>query len=91
MLILRNHGLLSVGRTVPEAFIRMYYLERSCEVQMTAQASGGTLVIPSPEVCAYTERQYNGEPGDQADQGYLGLTWSALTRMLDRIDPGYRS
>jgi ribulose-5-phosphate 4-epimerase/fuculose-1-phosphate aldolase len=90
VLILRNHGLLSVGRTVAEAFTRMYYLERSCEVQVTAQASGGTLVIPSPEVCAYTERQYNGEPGDQADQGYLDLTWTALTRMLDRIDPSYR-
>src|SRR3546814_16671571 len=38
VMILRNHGLLSVGRTVREAFLRMYYLERSCEVQVAAQA-----------------------------------------------------
>lgn len=90
VLVLRNHGLLSVGRTVAEAFTRMYYLERSCEVQVTAQATGAELVIPAPEICAYTEQQYNGAACDQADQDYLDLAWTALTRMLDRQDPSYR-
>lgn len=90
VMILRNHGLLSVGRTVPEAFMRMYYLERSCEVQVTAQATGAEMVFPSPEVCAYVESQYNGAASEQADEDYLDLAWSALTRMLDRESPSYR-
>lgn len=90
VMILRNHGLLSVGRTVPEAFLRMYYLERSCEVQVTAQATGAELVLPSPEVCAYVERQYNGDACESADEDWIELAWSALIRMLDREDPGYR-
>lgn len=90
VMILRNHGLLSVGRTVPEAFLRMYYLERSCEVQVTAQATGAELVLPSPEVCAYVERQYNGDACESADEDWIELTWSALIRTLDREDPSYR-
>jgi ribulose-5-phosphate 4-epimerase/fuculose-1-phosphate aldolase len=91
VLILRNHGLLSVGRSVREAFLRMYYLERSCEVQVTAQATGAELLLPSPEVCAYTERQYNGTAGeDPAEDDWIDLAWSALIRTLDREDPSYR-
>ena len=90
-MILRNHGLLSVGRTVREAFLRMYYLERSCEVQVTAQATGGELVLPSPEVCAYVERQHNGSAGETPDDDWIDLAWSALIRTLDREDPTYRA
>lgn len=90
VMILRNHGLLSVGRTVPEAFLRMYYLERACEVQVTAQATGAGLVLPSPEICAYTQRQYEDEDCDAADEDWIDLAWSALIRTLDREDPTYR-
>ncbi len=47
-LLFRNHGTLTVGRTVAEAFNRMYMLERSCQIQVVAQAGGGALVQPSP-------------------------------------------
>jgi len=95
VLILRNHGLLTVGETVQQAFLRMYYLEKACEIQLAAQAGGQALVLPSPAVCAHTERQFN-EPnreinvGQLADTDGYGLAWTALLRLIDRIDPSYK-
>jgi ribulose-5-phosphate 4-epimerase/fuculose-1-phosphate aldolase len=97
-LILRNHGLLTVGRTAQQAFLRMYYLEKACEIQLTAQSGGAALVVPSPEVCAHTERQFNAPPAPPSadsqvlsDPDGLDLAWTALLRLLDRIDPGYKN
>ncbi len=85
VMILRNHGLLTAGRTIPEAFILMYYLDRSCEVQIAAQSTGTPLVLPTPEVCAHSAQQQD------IDMQNLGqLEWPALVRMLDREDPSYR-
>ena len=95
VLILRNHGLLTVGETVQQAFLRMYYLEKACEIQLAAQAGGQALVVPSETVCAHTERQFN-EPNRQlnetqiADGDGYGLAWTALLRLIDRIDPSYK-
>lgn len=84
VMILRNHGLLTAGRTIPEAFILMFYLEKSCEIQILAQSSGSKLIIPSESVC---ERS-----ADQQDLEDLGqLEWPALIRLLDRDDPSYRN
>ncbi|WP_448652009.1 class II aldolase/adducin family protein [Pseudomonas fluorescens] len=94
VLMLRNHGLLTLGETVSEAFLRMYYLEKACDIQIAAQ-SCGKLVLPAAEVCAYTEQQFNnpgralGE-GELADLDAMQLAWAALLRMLDRVSPGYR-
>lgn len=85
-LILRNHGLLTVGRTVAEAFILMYYLERSCEVQLAIQATGAEVLMPSPEVCAKVAAQ-----SDMSDPAWALLPWDAMLRQLDREDPGYKS
>jgi ribulose-5-phosphate 4-epimerase/fuculose-1-phosphate aldolase len=85
-LVLRNHGLLTAGRTIPEAFSLMFYLERACEIQIAALAGGSALIIPPAEVCEKTARQYeeDGEPlGDQE--------WAAHIRALDREDGSYRS
>jgi ribulose-5-phosphate 4-epimerase/fuculose-1-phosphate aldolase len=88
-LILRNHGLLTVGESAAQAFLRMYYLEKACEVQVAAQA-GGRLVVPSPEVCDYTARQLAGEAEtDFADEDAYDLAWAALLRLLDRVAPDY--
>ena len=93
--ILRNHGLLTVGRTAQQAFLRMYYLEKACEIQIAAQA-GGELVIPGREVCEHTERQFNDADRNLSDQqlkdenGY-DLAWTALLRLLDRLDPTYKN
>lgn len=90
-LILRNHGLLTVGETAAQAFLRMYYLEKACEIQVTAQAGGGPLVLPPAEVCEYTAQQLTGEAtSDFEDHDAHDLAWAALLRLLDRTCPDYK-
>lgn len=94
VLILRNHGLLTVGETVKQAFLRMYYLEKACDIQLSAQAAGA-LRLPSVAVCRRTERQFNEperEVGERElkDDMFVDLAWAALLRLLDRLDPGYK-
>jgi ribulose-5-phosphate 4-epimerase/fuculose-1-phosphate aldolase len=100
VMILRNHGLLTVGKDAQQAFLRMYYLEKACEIQLAAQAGGTALVLPPKEVCEHTERQFNAPPasvtkpvndGVLADIDGYDLSWSALLRLLDRLDPGYKN
>ncbi|WP_330256836.1 class II aldolase/adducin family protein [Nocardia sp. NBC_00565] len=90
VLILRNHGLLTVGSTAAQAFLRMFYLNRACEIQVSA-AAAGTLTLPPPQVCERSARQLAGtETGDDfADTEAYDLAWAALLRLLDRIDPHY--
>jgi ribulose-5-phosphate 4-epimerase/fuculose-1-phosphate aldolase len=83
VMILRNHGLLTVGETAAQAFLRMYYLEKACEIQVAAQA-GGPLVVPPPEVREHTARQFAASAADG------DLAWAALLRLLDRVAPDYR-
>jgi ribulose-5-phosphate 4-epimerase/fuculose-1-phosphate aldolase len=83
-MILRNHGLLTVGRTVREAFYWMWYLEQSCRIQLAAQASGVALALPSAETVARTRAQFGTGP----TKGWL--PWQALKRKLDREQPDYR-
>lgn len=90
VMVLRNHGLLTAGRSVAEAFMLMYYLERSCEVQVAAQATGEKLVLPPPEVCRHTALQHSAGEQGMGPPDWPELAWSALVRMLDRMDPGYR-
>ena len=87
-LILRNHGLLTVGRSVAEAFSLMYYLNLACEVQVAAQSTGAELVMPPREVCERVGRQYDQMAFDDGD---LQLEWAAHLRMLDAIDPSYQT
>ena len=84
-MILRNHGLLTAGGSVAEAFSLMFYLERACEIQVAALSSGRELIMPSPEVCAKVARQY-----EEDDEPAGTREWRALLRQLDRTDPGYR-
>jgi ribulose-5-phosphate 4-epimerase/fuculose-1-phosphate aldolase len=88
-LILRNHGLLTVGESAAEAFLRMFYLDKACEIQLSA-ASAGALRLPPPEVCEYTAQQYEGAVvGDYGDPEGNDLAWQALLRLLDRVAPDY--
>ena len=85
-MILHNHGLLTAGRTIPEAFSLMFYLERACEIQVAALSGGSELIIPSPETCEKTARQH------EMDNGPIGdLEWAAHIRAIDREDPSYRN
>jgi len=86
-LLLRNHGLLTVGRSVGKAFQLMYYLNLVCEVQVAAQSTGSELVMPSREVCERTAAQYEGAGFDSEE---VDLEWAAHLRLLDKIDPSYR-
>jgi ribulose-5-phosphate 4-epimerase/fuculose-1-phosphate aldolase len=84
-MILRNHGLLTVGRTAAEAFLAMFLLERACKIQILAQAGGELVNIPDP-VLRQVESQVKAVTVGQG----AALTWPGLLRKLDRIDPSYR-
>jgi ribulose-5-phosphate 4-epimerase/fuculose-1-phosphate aldolase len=87
-VILRNHGLLTVGRSVAEAFSLMFYLNLACEVQVSTLSMGAELVIPPPEVCERVGKQYDQMAFDDGD---LQLEWAAHLRTLDALDPSYRT
>jgi ribulose-5-phosphate 4-epimerase/fuculose-1-phosphate aldolase len=87
-LILRNHGLLACGRTVPEAFLRLWNLERACQIQQAAQSTGRPLIELPADVLARTSTMPRElEPGDPTDR----KLFAALVRRLDAIDPSYRT
>jgi ribulose-5-phosphate 4-epimerase/fuculose-1-phosphate aldolase len=85
-LVLRNHGLLTVGRTVADAFLSMFLLERACRIQILAQAGGGKLIPISKEVLRRVAAQESvvvtGGPGR--------LVWPGLLRKLDRMNANYQ-
>jgi ribulose-5-phosphate 4-epimerase/fuculose-1-phosphate aldolase len=85
ILILRNHGTLTVGTTVAGAFLGMYFLERACQMQIAATASGAALITPSEHEQQTVEQQANMERG-LAEK----LVWPALLRKLDRVDQSYK-
>jgi len=86
-LILRNHGLLTVGRTIADAFVTMFTLQRACEIQVLAQAGGAELVSVDPAVIAGAK-----ESSKTVSKGSAGmLAWPGLLRKLDRLDPTFRS
>ncbi len=84
-MILRNHGLLTAGKTVAEAFFRLYYLEQACQIQVDAMGANTKLMLPPEEVCISMGRQYRGS--QEAEAAFL---WKALLRKLDKIDPSFR-
>ena len=86
-LILRNHGALTAGRTVGEAFNWMHRLELACRAQLAAQATGQPLQPVPPGVLEATWNNY--QPATRRSYGVM--EWPALLRKLDRIDPGYRA
>ena len=85
-MILRNHGLLVVGPTVPQAFSNIYRAELACKAQLMAMAASTDLVLPSDAVIAKTNHLYRPE----VRRPFGVLEWPALLRKLDRIDPTYR-
>ena len=86
-MILRNHGLLTVGRTVSDAFMAMFSLQRACEIQVMAQAAGNDQLVPIPQVVLDTVPEYMRLVTRGAG---TGIVWPALLRKMDRLDPGYR-
>jgi ribulose-5-phosphate 4-epimerase/fuculose-1-phosphate aldolase len=85
-LILRNHGLLTAGRTIGEAFNWMHRLELTARSQLAAMATGAKLVKVAPKVLEETYMNYQ----PQTRRPYGVMEWPALLRKLDRMDPGFR-
>lgn len=85
VMILRNHGTLALGKNVGEAFIRIYWLERACAIQIAAQAGGSPLVVPPDDV-----RRRARERADFITTRAAPEAWAAMLRKLDRKDPSYR-
>jgi ribulose-5-phosphate 4-epimerase/fuculose-1-phosphate aldolase len=86
-LILRNHGLLTVGRSIGEAFNWMHRLELSCRAQLAAMACNSPLRPVPAAVLEATYQQY--QPGTRRPYGLM--EWPALLRLADRLDPSYRT
>ena len=85
LMLLRNHGTLTVGSTVAEAFTRMYFLERACSMQVRTLAQSNRVVPVEEAVVAKTAKM-----GMDLSGAANGLVWPALRRKLDREDPAYR-
>ena len=87
VLLLRNHGPVVMGRTVAEAFGRLWLVQRACEVQLASQGAGALRPIPVPvmEKCVRDSLNFNPNYGAGEDG------FAALQRLVDRIDPGYRA
>ncbi len=86
-MILRNHGLLTIGVDCAEAFSLMYSLEISCRLQvdtLAMAASGREFVTPSAAVCEHTARQFENYPDPP-----ITREWPHLLRLLERVSPGY--
>lgn len=85
--IMRNHGLLTVGRSVAEAYFLMFYLNKACEIQLEAMKTGRPLIVPSAEDCEMTARQFEHPAYHQES---VDLVWQAELRRLDRLDRSFR-
>ena len=85
ILVLRNHGTLTAGETVAEAYVLMFYLEKAARAQLAAMSSGDQIVLPTAAVAEHTAKLFEGDsmaPGARE--------WPAQLRRLDRLDPSYK-
>jgi ribulose-5-phosphate 4-epimerase/fuculose-1-phosphate aldolase len=90
VLVLRNHGLLTVGRSVAEAFVWMYRAERACRMQLAFQSSGAEATGIPEEVQAVTIARNRLANSPDGHRPIGKLEWPALLRKLDRVDGSYR-
>jgi ribulose-5-phosphate 4-epimerase/fuculose-1-phosphate aldolase len=87
IMLLRNHGLLAVGKSVAEAFNNMYRLERACRSQLLAQSASDRMILPPAAVIEKTNELYR--PEVRRPMGVL--EWPAMRRLADRLDPSYKT
>ena len=86
-LVLRNHGLLTVGKTIADAFMNMYRFESTCQIQISAQA-GGELIHYDPQIYEGADSAAKYVRGGGMGGGFV---WPALLRRLDRLDTSYKN
>lgn len=85
LMVLRNHGTLSVGGSIASCFLRMYYLERACKIQVNALA-GGTPHMPPEQAVDMMQNTFNNPASWET---IAATAWSAMRRLADRLDPTY--
>ena len=85
-LMLRNHGLLTCGASIADAFLNMYVFESTCQIQLAAQA-GGELISVDPRIVAGVAEAMRVQTGGMGG----AFAWPALLRKAEKLDPGYRS
>ena len=85
-VILRNHGLLSWGETLPQAFAVLWTLQRACEIQWVTQSMGNPLPVPEAIAAKCTRDALQFDPRHGAGED----VFAALTRQIDRIDGSYK-
>lgn len=85
VMILRNHGLLTCGKSISEAFMLMYYLDRACKNQIDILSTGKKIIIPSNKILEFAANQYN-DPRFQLGKH----EWPALLRLLDKNNSIYK-
>ncbi len=85
ILVLRNHGMVTLGCSIPEAFMNMYFLDKACQVQMLCENSQEEMIFPPEDVCNLTARQFAGSEEEDM-QEKLALEWNALLRLIDNQD-----
>ncbi|NYT85157.1 class II aldolase/adducin family protein [Pollutimonas harenae] len=83
-LVLRNHGTLTVGKSVGAAFVEMFYLEKAARAQLLATAGNRPIRIPDQKICALTAQQWQDDFSSTHNR-----EWPALLRKLTRLAPGY--
>jgi ribulose-5-phosphate 4-epimerase/fuculose-1-phosphate aldolase len=85
-LMLRNHGLVTVAPTIPDAFVFLYFFEAACMIQVRAQAGGGELTRVNPQIIQAARAQAQAVTRGAG----AAIAWPGLLRKLDRLDPSYR-
>jgi ribulose-5-phosphate 4-epimerase/fuculose-1-phosphate aldolase len=86
-MILRNHGVLTAGPSIAQAFNTLYWLENACRAQVDAMAGGTKLRYPSAEVIDKTNHLYQ----PHVRRPFGEMEWPAMLRLMDRKDPSYKS
>lgn len=89
IMIMENHGLLTVGRNVAEAFYYLYTVESACKVQVDVLSSGEEIVTPAPEVVDELASEGKARASQTAD--HVNMAWAAVIRLLEGRDASYKN
>ena len=89
IMIMQNHGLLAVGRSVAEAFYNLYTVENACKVQVDVLASGKEVVTPRQDAIDTMAKM--GLSPTEPPYIHVNMAWEAVVRLLDQKDPSYRN
>ena len=86
-MVLRNHGLLVVGKSIADAFLSMYTFENACRIQIDAQAGGGALTQVNPQILQGVSQAMRVQTGGLGG----AFVWPSLIRRLERLNTAYRT